>query len=494
MTSAGNSQGNQRPPGWFGYVATIVIEAGLTGFLLLVQRVFPLPDFPIPYVLIIMLVAYLFGGGPAILAFVVGLFAFDYFFVPPLHSLIPHAENAAGWAAITAYLIGSSIVGFATVLVRRAKMRVERIAEDLQVTNESLATTNEELACTNEELEVTSEELRREIEDRKKVEESLRQRSEELQTVMDTAPVAIFITHDPETRSITGNKSAQEMVELPPGENISKSAPPGERPTKWQEMRDGVPIQPKDLPMQQAVAGKEIRDYEMDLVFEDGTVKSVIGNAAPIRDENGNPQGGVLALIDITGRKQAEERERRLEREQVEFYRRTISAATSGRLIITDPQEILQAAGPKVAEWDILGPQDIKTVRKGVEETAGAAGIEDPRLGELVVAVGEAATNAVKHAGGGRASFHRSDDVVTVVVSDRGAGIPALSLPDVALRPGYSTAGTLGMGYKVMIQFADRVLLATGPEGTVVALEMRIHPSKHRAEESLMERLTGGIV
>ena len=64
------------------------------------------------------------------------------------------------------------------------------------------------------------------------------------------------------------------------------------------------------------------------------------------------------------------------------------------------------------------------------------------------------------------------------VVSDQGPGIPALTLPDVALRRGYSTAGTLGMGYKIMTSFGDRVYLATGPEGTTVAIEMRLQPEE----------------
>jgi hypothetical protein len=65
-----------------------------------------------------------------------------------------------------------------------------------------------------------------------------------------------------------------------------------------------------------------------------------------------------------------------------------------------------------------------------------------------------------------------------LVTSDRGSGIAAMSLPDVALKHGYSTAGTLGMGYKVMISVADRVYLATGPEGTVVGILSDLHPSK----------------
>ena len=61
-------------------------------------------------------------------------------------------------------------------------------------------------------------------------------------------------------------------------------------------------------------------------------------------------------------------------------------------------------------------------------------------------------------------SLHTIEDRLICVISDSGPGIGAMALPDVALTRYYSTAGTLGMGYKLMIRFADRVYLATGPK------------------------------
>ncbi len=150
--------------------------------------------------------------------------------------------------------------------------------------------------------------------DRKRAEESLREamhelrrRTEELQVVMEAVPAAVFVARDPAARTIIGNRAGRELVEVPPNVNISKSAPEQERPTGWQEMRNGVPIAPEDLPLQQAARGREVRDYEMDLVFADGPVKAVLAQATPLRDEHGNPQGGVAVLLDVTERKRAEE-------------------------------------------------------------------------------------------------------------------------------------------------------------------------------------------
>lgn len=166
----------------------------------------------------------------------------------------------------------------------------------------------------------------------------------------------------------------------------------------------------------------------------------------------------------------------RAEEEKLAFYRRTIAAATGGKLIVTDGHDIEKVAGPAVASWEIRVADDIRGIRGDIERIASDMGFDQSRCERLGIALGEAITNVLKHAGEGEASLHKTDDGVIAVVSDRGPGIPALALPDVALTRGYSTAETLGVGYKVMIEFTDRVYLATGADGTTVALEMKYRP------------------
>lgn len=119
-------------PRWVGYVVTLVLEAALTAGLLLIAPYFPLGNFPITYVILIMAVAYLFGEGPAILAFFTGLLVFDYFFVPPFHTILPHPNDPMGWTRLAAFLLGTSVVGFATLMMRRSKKRIERLADELK--------------------------------------------------------------------------------------------------------------------------------------------------------------------------------------------------------------------------------------------------------------------------------------------------------------------------------------------------------------------------
>jgi anti-sigma regulatory factor (Ser/Thr protein kinase) len=101
--------------------------------------------------------------------------------------------------------------------------------------------------------------------------------------------------------------------------------------------------------------------------------------------------------------------------------------------------------------------------------------MDECRIYDFMACVVESTGNAAKHAKRGSASLHQRNGSLIFVVRDHGPGISTMSIPDVALTRGYTTAGTLGMGYKVMINFADRVYLATDPGGTTVALEMALH-------------------
>jgi len=114
-------------PAWIGYAVTFVVEALLTLVLVLIEPRFPLGQFPIVYVVAIMMAAYLFGEGPAVLALVLGFLSFVYFFVQPRYTFSPPADSPQGWASFVAYLIGAAIVGFATITVRRSKRRIERL-------------------------------------------------------------------------------------------------------------------------------------------------------------------------------------------------------------------------------------------------------------------------------------------------------------------------------------------------------------------------------
>ena len=126
-----------------------------------------------------------------------------------------------------------------------------------------------------------------------------RARAEELQAIMDAVPAAVLIAHDPDARMITGSRAAYELLRVPPGANISKS---GERPpVHYRVMKNGKELAPQELPTQVAARdGARARDVEFEIVFEDGTRRTLLGNSEPLFDDQGRPRGAVSAFVDVT--------------------------------------------------------------------------------------------------------------------------------------------------------------------------------------------------
>jgi PAS domain S-box-containing protein len=149
---------------------------------------------------------------------------------------------------------------------------------------------------------------------RKQTEEALRTAQNEAErygaemaALMDAVPAAVFIAHDVECLHMTVNRVTQEMTGLPATANFSKSAPPSERPDNFVLMKNGREIPADQLPVQMAARGQEVRDFEFDRVFADGTIRTMLGNAVPLLDKCGRPTGAIGAFIDITGRKRMED-------------------------------------------------------------------------------------------------------------------------------------------------------------------------------------------
>jgi len=105
---------------WAGYIGAVagatLITAGLAPF----QRQVNATTVALAFLLVVLFVALFWGSRPALLASVLGMFCFNFFFLPPLYTLtIAHGEN---WIALIIFFTTALAVG---QLSARAKQRAE---------------------------------------------------------------------------------------------------------------------------------------------------------------------------------------------------------------------------------------------------------------------------------------------------------------------------------------------------------------------------------
>lgn len=119
---------------WAGYVGAVGGTAVVTAALAPFQQQVNATTVALAFLLVVLFVALFWGSRPALVASVLGMFCFNFFFLPPLYTLtIAHAEN---WVALVVFFTTALAVG---QLSARAKKRAEE-AESRKLEVESLYT------------------------------------------------------------------------------------------------------------------------------------------------------------------------------------------------------------------------------------------------------------------------------------------------------------------------------------------------------------------
>lgn len=232
--------------------------------------------------------------------------------------------------------------------------------------------------------------------------------------------------------------------------------------------------------------------YEVGCRFrraEDGEYRWHLARALPMRDDDGKIVFWVGTCTDIHDHRRALEENARLLEEtrqaalrQRLFMREILSIVTEGRLCLCEESGDLPAPLSPASDRLELSPSRLEALRHRVAEMADSIGLPPERRDDLILATGEGAMNAVVHAGGGVAQVGADParGVVQVRIEDRGKGIAIDQLHRATLERGYTTAGTMGHGFWMMLKTADRIWLFTEPTGTTVVLEQE---RAGRAEE-----------
>lgn len=198
--------------------------------------------------------------------------------------------------------------------------------------------------------------LHLDITKRKRAEEALRQaealerrKRDEQATLLDVLPAPVLIARNAGCVDLTGNPAAYKLLELPPGTNLSKSAPACEAPANFELFQNGRLLSPSDLPLRKAAAKRAFVEEEIEIRFADGRSKYLLGNALPLFDDAGEVRGAVAAYTDITALKRTDAALRQSE-ERLKF---ALDAAGAGTWEVSLETGELTASDRALALLDI---------------------------------------------------------------------------------------------------------------------------------------------
>lgn len=178
-----------------------------------------------------------------------------------------------------------------------------------------------------------------------------------------------------------------------------------------------------------------------------------------------------LAFADLNHDRyrRAQDELRQRDRSIQQAYIDVLAAVTGGKLILMWPDEVSGYLGEIVLpEESITKPIQLSAARSHLGEVLAELGeLRD----EALLAANEGLSNALKHGGGGEYSVRRTPFALQVVITDCGPGIDFHTLPRATLIAGYSTKASLGIGFTIMFEVAERILLATQSGLTTLVLE-----------------------
>lgn len=178
----------------------------------------------------------------------------------------------------------------------------------VQIANEKLSDQNEVLLALQKSTEIERQRYLELLQERQRVEEALRQEHHLLErertylrSVLDIIPAALWVV----------DTHGQILAQSAMSKTIWAGDPlPDDHLSEYKGWWAGTeqPLAPEDWSRVRALTKGEISiNEEIDIEAFDGTRKTILSSAAPIKDEHQTLVGAVVLNMDITERKRAEE-------------------------------------------------------------------------------------------------------------------------------------------------------------------------------------------
>jgi signal transduction histidine kinase len=125
----------------------------------------------------------------------------------------------------------------------------------------------------------------------------LQRKADEFQALFAGTPAGLAYLPDAASGRVLHNAAMDALV-----------GPP-DAPGAARLFEQGAELSPERQPLQRAVtSGREVGPIELELRADDGAARHVLVRAVPLPDRDGRTRGAVAAMVEITARKQAEQR------------------------------------------------------------------------------------------------------------------------------------------------------------------------------------------
>jgi PAS domain S-box-containing protein len=291
------------------------------------------------------------------------------------------------------------------------------------------------------------------VDERRESIERVRRSEEQLRAVIDQMPVGVIIARVPSGEIFLFNQALEDML----GHSILAESSDTYHRYGGIDAH-GRPIGNEDYPLYRAVTfGETVTDHELLYRRGDGKIVNLLAQAAPILDDDGKAEIAIVALQDITGRKQAEAHQQLLINElshRAKNLLAIIQSIAQQSFRGDDPTSAQLARfegrlGALSAAHGILTQERWEAVplRRLICDTFTAVRSDDERLRmdgpdlmlppkvavSLAMAIHELATNATKYGSlsqdSGKVSIHWQNDGDRLKLSWKELGGPPVAAP-----------------------------------------------------------------